>query len=76
MYTTHDDVSNSKAVDPFANIKNKISRFVVELEDLMDTDITPENQQRCQFLMERIQQFNVGFLLNYIPLIPLNDIFL
>ncbi len=76
MSTTHDDVSNSKAMDPLANIRNKISRFAAELEDLMDADITPENQQRCQFLMERIQQFNVGFFLNYIPLIPLNDIFL
>jgi hypothetical protein len=76
MNTTHDDVGNSKAVDPFANIRNKISRFAAELEDIMDADITPENEQRCKFLTERIQQFNVGFFLNYIPLIPLNDIFL
>ena len=76
MSTTHDDVGNSKSVDPLANIRNKISRFTVELEDLMDANITPENQQRINFLMECIQQFNVGFFLNYIPLIPLNDIFL
>ena len=42
----------------------------------MDANITAENQQRIDFLMARIRQFNVGFFLNYIPLIPLNDIFL
>ena len=71
---SHDDVGNSKA--PLANIRNKVSRFTAKLEDLMDANITPENQQRIDFLMERIRQFNVGFFLNYIPLIPLNDIFL
>ena len=73
---SHDDVGNSKTMDPLANIRNKISRFAAELEDLMDANITPENQQRIDFLMARIRQFNVGFFLKYIPLIPLNDIFL
>ena len=76
MSTAHDDVGNSKAMDPLANIRTKISRFTAELEELMDADNTAENKKRCHFLMDRIQQFNVGFFLNYIPLIPLNDIFL
>ena len=76
MFARHDDVGNSKAMDPLANIRNKVNRFVAKLEDLMDANINPENQQRINFLMECIQQFNVGFFLNYIPLIPLNDIFL
>ena len=55
--TSHDDVGNSKAMDPLANIRNKIGRFAAELEDLMDADNTAENKKRCQFLIDRIQQF-------------------
>ena len=55
MSTSHEDVGNSKAMDPLANIRNKISRFAAELEDLMDVDNTVENKKRCHFLMQSIQ---------------------
>ena len=54
MSTAHDDFDNSKAVDSLANIRNKISRFTAELEDLMDADNTAENKTRCHFLIDHI----------------------
>ena len=66
MPTPHPDqdgVDISRVANPLASIKENVRKLVDELEELVKSKGTSENERRIQFLMKHISKYNVFFFL-------------